>query len=56
MILNQLYFKHFHNIERSSMEMGKLVSTCNLLKKGATEVTVENSDPILWTMSHTLIS
>ena len=38
------------------MEMGKLVSTCNLLKKGATEVTVENSDPVLWTMSHTLIS
>ncbi|KAL5475900.1 hypothetical protein EMCRGX_G025778 [Ephydatia muelleri] len=44
------------NLEHSSMEMGKLTSTCNLLQKGATEVTVETSDPVLWTMSHTLVS
>lgn len=42
------------NLEQSSMEMGKLISTSNLLKKGTTEVTIHISDPVLWTMSHTL--
>ena len=45
-----------NKLDHTSMEMGKLVSTCNLLKKGVKEVTVVTTDPLLWTMSHTLLA
>ncbi|PIK33414.1 thiamine pyrophosphokinase 1-like protein [Apostichopus japonicus] len=38
------------NLNQDQMEFGGLISSCNTYEKDATEVTVENNSPILWTM------
>ena len=40
--------------EGHTLQMGGLISTCNLLQKGADHVTVRCSHRLLWTMSHIL--
>ncbi len=37
------------------MEMKGLISTSNIIDPSASQVTVACSDPLLWTMSHTLL-
>ena len=36
------------------MEIGGLISTCNVMQEGSKEVKVVASDLLLWTMSHTM--
>ena len=38
-----------------SMEVGGLISTCNMIQPGAKQVTVNISHTLLWTMSHKLL-
>lgn len=43
-------FFFFFLSDQDQMEFGGLISSCNTYEKDATEVTVENNSPILWTM------
>ena len=39
---------------RERMEIGGLISACNVIQEGSKEVRVMSTDPLLWTMSHTM--
>ncbi|XP_064394005.1 thiamin pyrophosphokinase 1-like isoform X2 [Halichondria panicea] len=43
------------NLGGEGMEMKGLISTSNIIDPSASQVTVACSDPLLWTMSHTLL-